>query len=171
MRRLPPPLSVTLPPPSITMRGPVSLTIFAVCSSVIVTGSAAVERDHAARRDRIDERRAGAARRGAVADHRARTSHVFGCGFCGNRRTVTARVAGGRQVVAERWGAAVPFVGAPPALVTVPPSLSSRPCVEAPSFFALHATRLPKPRARAADHRMRRVCKGVPPETTKKTNP
>src|SRR5258708_6753257 len=40
MRTLSPPLSVTLPPPSMTILGPVSLTIFAVCVSVMVTGSA-----------------------------------------------------------------------------------------------------------------------------------
>jgi hypothetical protein len=39
MRWLPAPLSVTSPPPSITISGPVSLTIFAVSSSVITTGS------------------------------------------------------------------------------------------------------------------------------------
>src|SRR5690242_17064299 len=39
MRVVPPPLSVTLPPPSITMSGPVSLKILAGRSSVIVTGS------------------------------------------------------------------------------------------------------------------------------------
>src|SRR5688572_7490417 len=39
MRCSPPPDSVTLPPPSITMSGPVSLNTFAVRSSVMVTGS------------------------------------------------------------------------------------------------------------------------------------
>src|SRR5262245_18075670 len=39
IRRRPPPLSVTFPPPSMTMSGPVSLRILAVASSVIVTGS------------------------------------------------------------------------------------------------------------------------------------
>src|SRR5215475_9825099 len=38
MRRFPPPLSVTLPPPSSTMSGPVSLRTLAVAASVIVTG-------------------------------------------------------------------------------------------------------------------------------------
>src|SRR4029453_5033645 len=39
MRRWPPPLRVTLPPPSITISGPVSLRILAVAVSVIVTGA------------------------------------------------------------------------------------------------------------------------------------
>src|SRR5262245_51175676 len=39
MRTFPPPLSVTLSPPSITMSGPVSLKIFAVASIVMITGS------------------------------------------------------------------------------------------------------------------------------------
>ena len=39
MRRLPAPLSVMRPPPSITISGPVSLKIFAVSSNVIVNGS------------------------------------------------------------------------------------------------------------------------------------
>src|SRR5258706_14912289 len=40
MRRAPVPDSVTLPLPSITIRGPVLLTTFAVCSIAIVIGSA-----------------------------------------------------------------------------------------------------------------------------------
>src|SRR6266508_3236823 len=39
MRRFPPPLSVTLPPPSSTMAGPVSLRTLAVASRVMVTGA------------------------------------------------------------------------------------------------------------------------------------
>src|SRR5215831_3707916 len=39
MRRFPPPDSVTLPPPSMTMSGPVVLRILAVAVSVIVTGA------------------------------------------------------------------------------------------------------------------------------------
>src|SRR3954447_21341602 len=39
MRRLPAPLSVTLPPPSSTILGPLALRIFAVAVSTIVTGS------------------------------------------------------------------------------------------------------------------------------------
>src|SRR3954447_14161829 len=39
MRRRPAPLSVTLPPPSSTMRGPFAFLIFAVAAIVMVTGA------------------------------------------------------------------------------------------------------------------------------------
>src|SRR5688572_26125388 len=39
MRRLPSPLSVTRPPPSSTMRGPLALRTFAVAAIVMVTGA------------------------------------------------------------------------------------------------------------------------------------
>ena len=94
--RAPAPLSVTLPPPSMTILGPVSLKIFAgLVERDRDRVGAAVERDDAAVRDRVDERARGAARGRAVADDRGRVRDV-GRPRLGGDLAAAVRVARGR---------------------------------------------------------------------------
>jgi hypothetical protein len=74
-----------MPPPSMTIFGPVLFTIFAVSVSVMVSGAGpAVEGDHAAGSDRRHEGIAGAAGRGAVPTTVRGTGHAFRLGLRGH---------------------------------------------------------------------------------------
>ena len=97
MRVVPPPLSVTLPPPSMTIFGPLSLNTLAGLVKVMVVGiGAAVEGDDAARGDRRDERVRRAALRRPVADDRGRIRDVLDhrLGRDGTNALGIARIAG-----------------------------------------------------------------------------